>query len=129
MPAGQVVDEMAAIVDLAPTLLEFAEVSVDRKLDGRSLVPLLKGESPDDWRDSLLVEYNTDTVFPRVKNMGYHAVRTSRWKYIRYNDLKGMDELYDLKNDPYEMRNLLSGSETPPILPSLQAELDRLLSE
>nr|WP_310821334.1 sulfatase/phosphatase domain-containing protein [Stratiformator vulcanicus] len=104
-------------------------MSVDRKLDGRSLVPLLKGESPDDWRDSLLVEYNTDTVFPRVKNMGYHAVRTSRWKYIRYNDLKGMDELYDLKNDPYEMRNLLSGSETPPILPSLQAELDRLLSE
>ena len=50
--------------------------------EGRSLVPLLRGERPS-WRTSLLIEYYSDTVFPRIRNMGYRAVRTERYKYIR----------------------------------------------
>jgi N-acetylglucosamine-6-sulfatase len=51
--------------------------------------------------------------------MGYRAVRTSRYKYIHYVDLKGMDELYDLKEDPYEMKNVIGD-------PSLRADLGEL---
>ena len=127
VPAGLVVDEFAVSVDLAPTLLDLAGVKLDRKLDGRSLVPLLKGQHPLDWRQSVLVEYNSDTVFPRLRDMGYQAVRTDRWKYIRYNKLEGMDELYDLKLDPYEMRNVIGEDEAQPVLAKLRQELERLL--
>lgn len=126
---GKVIDAMAASVDLAPTLLDLAGVRGERRLDGRSLVPLLRGETPADWRTSLLVQYNTDTVFPRVHNMGYQAIRTDRWKYIRYNELQNMDELYDLLNDPYEMHNLIDQADLQPIVQQLELELNGLLAD
>jgi N-acetylglucosamine-6-sulfatase len=95
-------------------------------LDGRSLVPLLKGGVPSEWRTSFLIEYNTDTVFPRVVNMGYRAIRTKRWKYIQYQDLEGMDELYDLKLDPYEMQNAIEHPASAMALKQLQVELKSL---
>ena len=127
--AGRVVDEFALSIDLAPTLIELSAAMTDERMDGRSLVPLLRDQPTQDWRTSFLVEYNTDTVFPRVRNMGYKSVRTKRWKYIRYNDLEGMDELYGLKNDPYELRNLIGERSMMPVLKELNAELDRLADE
>jgi N-acetylglucosamine-6-sulfatase len=86
-------------LDLARTLLELAGAPLPDNLQGRSLVPLLKGERPA-WRSSFLIEYYSDRVFPRISQMGYKAVRSARWKYIRYLELEGMDELDDLENDP-----------------------------
>jgi N-acetylglucosamine-6-sulfatase len=93
-------------------------------MHGRSLVPLLQRERIP-WRDSFLVEYFSDKVFPRVVKMGYHSLRTDRWKYIRYAELPGMDELYDLGADPFEMKNLIADPEAQPALQDLKAELDR----
>ena len=59
--------------------------------------------------------------------MGYQAVRTDRWKYIRYVELEGMDELYDLREDPYEMRNLFGQPAGRAVLPDLRARLARLV--
>src|SRR5688572_5470466 len=70
-----------------------------------------------------------DTVFPRIRNMGYAAVRTSRHKYIRYRELKGMDELYDLEADPHELANLIAKPEARETLERMQAELQRVLDE
>src|SRR6185503_19910573 len=78
--AGTVRDEFALNTDLAPTLLELAGVSAP-KVDGRSLVPLLNGVGGD-WRGSFLIEYYSDRVIPRVRQIGYKAIRTERWKYI-----------------------------------------------
>jgi N-acetylglucosamine-6-sulfatase len=80
-----------------------------------------------DWRESFLIEYFTDAVFPRVRNMGYVAVRTTRHKYINYRELQGMDELYDLDNDPYEQTNLIDRPEARDTLQQMQAELRRLI--
>jgi N-acetylglucosamine-6-sulfatase len=91
-------------------------------------VPVLKHEARD-WRTSFLVEYFTDTVFPRIRNMGYVAVRTSRYKYISYRELQGMDELYDLDTDPYEETNIIDRSDTRETLQKMQAELRRLMEE
>jgi N-acetylglucosamine-6-sulfatase len=102
---GTIVEPMALTIDLAPTLLELGGVA-SGPLDGRSLVPLLRGETAG-WRDSFFVEYYSDIVFPRIVNMGYEAVRTERHKLIHYLELEGMDELYDLETDPYEMTNLI----------------------
>lgn len=125
--AGTLIDQFAVSVDLAPTMLELAHVKPDRKLDGESLVPLLRGEHPADWRQSFLIEYNSDTVFPRLVKMGYKAVRTPRWKYIQYNELEGMDELYDVQNDPYELDNEIDNPKRQETIKTLQAELQRLM--
>lgn len=102
---------MALNIDVAPTALELAGVEVPSWMEGRSLAPLLRDGEPADWREEFLVEYYSDEVFPRTREMGYRAVRTGRYKYIRYEELRGMDELYDLERDPHEMRNLLAGQE------------------
>ena len=76
----------------------------------------------------MLIEYYSDTEFPRLKGMGYKAVRTDRYKYIRYDELKGMDELYDLQADPHELNNLLPNRVPPGVREDLSARLDRLLA-
>jgi N-acetylglucosamine-6-sulfatase len=126
--AGSTPAEMALNLDLAPTLLEVAGLKPGVEIQGRSLVPVLKGEARD-WRTSFLVEYFTDTVFPRIRNMGYVAVRNERYKYINYRELQGMDELYDLDKDPYEEINLVDRSDARETLQQMQAELRRLMEE
>ncbi len=125
--AGSIIDNFAISIDLAPTLIELSGASEKMTVDGRSLVPLLRGENPADWRTSFLIQYNSDTVFPRVHRMGYRAIRTERWKFIRYTELDGMNELYDLAADPYEMRNLIREPDAQSILSELDSQLDELL--
>lgn len=125
---GTVRDDLALNIDLAPTLLSLTGVAVPPNMQGRSLVPLLKGARPA-WRKSFLIEYYSDKVFPRIVQMGYKAVRNQRWKYIRYLELDGMDELYDLKTDPFEMKNLAREPAAQKTLTEMKRALDRLLRE
>lgn len=124
--AGTISDELALNIDVAPTLLELAGVASPVTADGRSLVPLLKG-SGSEWRKSFLIEYYSDKVFPRIRQMGYKAVRTQHWKYIHYVELDGMDELYDLRADPYEMRNVINRRNSATTLVEMKREMERLL--
>ena len=126
--AGRKIDFTTLSIDVAPTLLELGRAARPDSLHGRSLVPLLAGQTVPPRR-SFLVEYYSDTVFPRIFKMGYKAVRTDRWKYIHYLDLGGMDELYDLQADPYELQNLIGKPESRSVLQRLRDELSRLLEE
>jgi N-acetylglucosamine-6-sulfatase len=126
--AGSVAAEMVLGLDLAPTLLELAGLQPTAGMQGRSLVPVLS-RTARDWRQSFLVEYFSDTVFPRVLKMGYSAVRTDRFKYIQYRELEGMDELYDLAADPYEERNLFGEPEADSRRTEMRGELQRLLAD
>lgn len=124
--AGTVRDQFALNIDLAPTLLELAGVSVPAVVQGRSLLSVLKGGETG-WRNSFLIEYYSDRVFPRVRQMGYKAVRNERWKYIHYFELEGMDKLYDLKADPFEMKNIINQPEVTETLSMMKREMERLL--
>ena len=126
--AGSTPPEMALSLDIAPTLLEAAGLQPGAGIQGRSLVPVLKKEARE-WRTSFLIEYFTDTVFPRIRNMGYVAARTARHKYINYRELQGMDELYDLDKDPYEETNIIDRSDARETLQQMQAELRRLIEQ
>jgi arylsulfatase A-like enzyme len=117
--------ELVQTIDLAPTVLELAGVADGTPRHGRSLVPLLHGDRPV-WREAVLIEYYSDTVFPRIRNMGYRAVRTDRYKYIRYLELTGMDELYDLEADPYELDNLMGSPSERFLLPYMTTWMARL---
>jgi N-acetylglucosamine-6-sulfatase len=114
---------LASNVDIAPTMLELGGASAPGALDGVSLMPALRDPAAA-GRDALLIEYYTDSVFPRLQNMGYKAVRTERYKYVRYEELEGMDEVYDLQADPYEMDNLWPDRLPAGVLEELTRQLD-----
>ena len=126
--AGITPSEMALSIDLAPTLLDVAGVPARTGMQGRSLVPVLT-QKAQGWRTSFLIEYFSDTVFPRIRTMGYSAARTAQHKYIRYRELTDMDELYDLTADPYEMTNIIGRPESRDVLRQMKAELQRLMDE
>jgi N-acetylglucosamine-6-sulfatase len=119
-------EQMALSIDVAPTLLELAGVQPYSRMHGRSLLPVLRdGAAP--LRDSLLVEHFVEKMVPTVPD--WQAVRTDACKYIHYPTLKNMDELYDLKTDPHEIRNLASDAGYSEPLARMQTELSRHLRE
>jgi N-acetylglucosamine-6-sulfatase len=120
--------EMALTLDLAPTLLELAGAAPLATAQGRSLLPVLKGGATG-WRDDFLIEHFSDKVFPRMVGMGYQAVRTTRHTFIRYTELPGMDELYDLETDPYQLNNLANAPAAKATLADMQARLARLVKQ
>jgi len=120
--------QMVQTIDFASTLLALAGVPDTVPRQGVSLVPVLDG-SATTWRRSVLLEYYTDIVFPRTLTMGYDAVRTERYTYIAYRELQGMDELYDVVSDPFQMDNLIGTPKGDSILPTVRGELERLQRE
>lgn len=96
--------EMTLNIDLAPTMLELAGVPRPPAMQGRSLLPLLEGGRPR-WRREWYYEH-VFTYGGRIPRSD--GVRTERWKYIRYRDTQPLyEELYDLRSDPLEERNLV----------------------
>jgi arylsulfatase A-like enzyme len=124
--AGSQPGALVSNADLAPTLLALGGAAVPAGLDGQSFLPALR-DSTAVVRDALLIEYSTDTEFPRLRGMGYKAVRTDRYKYIRYEALRGMDELYDLHADPHELHNLLPDGAAEGVRRALDERLNALL--
>lgn len=111
---GLTPDMMALNVDIAPTILELANLNVPEQIQGRSLVPLLKGKKPR-WRTEFFYEHPFEhkTIAKSV------ALRTQRYKYTRYTDYD-YEELYDLENDPAETINLAKDEKYQKTLSSLR---------
>lgn len=114
------VDQLIQNIDIAPTILALAGLEKPSNMDGQSFLPLLKGEDPS-WRDRIYYEYFWERPFPQTPTV--HAVRTGKYKYIRYYGIWDINELYDLENDPYEMNNLIRSKEHQPIARALRTDL------
>ena len=123
---GTVIDSLALNIDFAPTFLAAANVAVPDDMQGRSLLPLLRGDMTA-ARTSFLAEFFLGSGTPRFPT--WQAVRDARWKYVRYVGMPDMDELYDLQADPLEMTNLVHAPAAQSALRALQAELAKLLTE
>jgi len=102
--AGVVPPQFVANIDLAPTFLDLAGLPVPDWMQGRSLVPLLRGESPADWRTSVYYRYYHDPGDHDTR--AHYGVRTATHKLIHYWR-KDLWEMYDLGADPHELHNLL----------------------
>ncbi len=105
---GQVIDEMVLNIDLAPTFLDLAGVSVPKAMQGVSWKELAAGHKPANWRTSFFAEYfyedgggNTPTLL---------ALRTTSGKLVKYPGHKEWTEIYDLSSDRYEIKNLAGNS-------------------
>ncbi len=125
---GSVNTDLVQNIDFAETFLELAGAAIPDDMQGESLVPLLKGETPDDWRSSLYYNYYE---YPAVHSVRRHeGVTGKRYKLIRFY---GMDvpngeewEFYDLENDPAEMNNTYDKTENVSLIAELKEELERL---
>ncbi len=124
LPAAATIQEVVANIDIGPTILEAAGLQAPASMDGRSFLPLARGQQVQ-WRDTLLYEYYWERNFPQTPAM--HALRGSRYKYIRYYGLWDTDELYDLQADPLETRNLLRDPAQRALVTQMNAQLFKTL--
>jgi N-acetylglucosamine-6-sulfatase len=126
IPPGTAPEGLVSSLDLAPTILELAGVPVPEGVQGRSLWPLLSDPQAP-WREALLYEYFQE-YGPGVPTM--LGVRTERLKYVHYPELPDdIDELYDLEDDPFELRNLISDAAYRDELAAMRALLEQQLAE
>jgi arylsulfatase A-like enzyme len=124
---GRVVDEMVLNLDLVPSVLDLAGREIPVELPGRSWRPLLAGPVSD-WRQSWFYEYFTESQrLTRVPDIT--AVRTKDAKLIKYVGFPEWTELFDLKRDPDEMKNLFHDAAATDLKETLGAEHDRLAGE
>jgi arylsulfatase A-like enzyme len=123
---GSVQQALAINTDFAPTFLEAAGLAVPADMQGRSLVPLLWGERPADWRTSFYYRYYHDPGDHNTR--AHYGLRTDAHKLI-YFWKKNQWELYDLVKDPDEVHNIYNDPAQGPLLAKLKAELYRLKKE
>lgn len=134
---------MALNVDIAPTILDFAGIPAPEAMQGRSLRPLLEADAPADWRQSILYSYyenswalaglgaeaRADPSFQYFTphRIGPHrGVRTQRHKLIEYYGEGEYWELFDLEQDPNELRNLFGQPGQRDIIAELTGQLRKL---
>jgi arylsulfatase A-like enzyme len=123
---ASVSDAMILNVDFAPTLLAAAGEKVPDDVQGRSFLPVLKGRKPKDWRTSMYYRYYHYPFDHQVQP--HYGVRTERYKLIYFNKIKQW-ELFDLKSDPHELKNVYADPAYAETVKSLTEELQRLKKE
>ncbi len=114
---------MALNVDFAPTFLDAAGVPAPADMQGRSLLPLLKGRTPPDWRTSMYYRYYHDPGDHNTR--AHYGVRTPTHKLI-YFWKKDQWELFDLVHDPHELHNLYGERGQDELTATMKRELTRL---
>lgn len=125
----RVVDQMVLTTDFAPSIVDIAGIAPEGFEHGRSWKALAQGRNVPDWRTSYVYIYNYERQFPYTPNV--RAIRTDRWKYIRYPNAtpEHKSELYDLVEDPDELVNLIDDPSHRARVAELHRELDRRLKE
>ncbi len=124
---GQRRSELVLNLDVAPTVLDLACVRVPPAMQGTSVVPLVRGERPG-WREDFFCENHfavPEQPYPLIE-----GVRTTRWKYMRYPEIKPQcEQLFDLANDPVETADLVHTPRCQATLAALRSRCDRLRTE
>jgi len=120
---GSTAEALALNVDFAPTFLEAAGVAVPAVMQGRSLLPILRGDTPSGWRTAIYYRYYHDPGHHNTR--AHYGVRTAAHKLV-YFWTKDQWELFDLRSDPAELRNLYGQPGQEAITAELKAALSQL---
>ena len=120
---GSTNESIVSNLDFAETFLDLAGAKIPSDMQGRSIVPLLKGQKPADWRKSFYYHYYE---FPGAHSVNRHfGVTTGKYKLINFYHKKEL-ELFDLSKDPNELKSVYANPEYAEVKKSLEAELVRL---
>lgn len=126
--AGSVNKDMVSTVDFAETFLNAAGLPIPNDMQGRSLMPLLKGETPADWRKSFYYHYYENPGVHKVAR--HYGVVTDQYKLVHFYEPEfNYWELFDLKKYPHELLSVYGKSEYAKTQKELMTELDRLRAE
>jgi arylsulfatase A-like enzyme len=137
--AGTVSDDIVLNVDFPSLFLDLAGVPIPGAFQGRSFRPILRGETPSDWRQAMYYRYWMHKAHHNV--YAHYGIRTRRFKLIYYYaDALGQQgaidetyepewELFDLQSDPYELNSVYDAPEYAPLVGELKDELHRLQEE
>ena len=118
-PNSQVSEKMVLNTDLTATMVEAAGLKVPSHYQGKSLLPIIKGEKPSDWRTSYFCEHQMEhKQIPR-----WEGIRTERYIYAHYYD-KDYEFFHDIEKDPLQKTNLINNPEYKSIIQKLKAERD-----
>jgi arylsulfatase A-like enzyme len=121
---GSVNDHLVQNLDLAPTILELAGADIPDQMQGRSMVPLLQGENPSDWRDAVYYHYFEGP--PRVHRVARHyGVRTNRYTLVHFPDHNEW-EFFDLETDPDQLTSVYGEPEYAEIQEQLKDKINEL---
>lgn len=120
---GTTASEMVLNLDLPSTFLDWAGVEVPDSYQGQSLAPLVRGESPAEWREEFFCEHVV--LAPKET---WEGVRSERYKYARYFD-QDFEFLHDLEKDPDELINLATDPEAAPLLQEMRAKTDAMVEQ
>ena len=113
---GSINDRFVSLLDFMPTILNLAGVLIPEDMDGRSLLPLLEGQEPEEWPDCFVAEWHGHRFL--------YSQRMMRWSHYKYVFNPGdIDELYDLEADPYELHNRIDDGELKELQTHLQEKL------
>jgi arylsulfatase A-like enzyme len=115
-------EEMVLMIDVHPTLLDWAGLSPEEGVQGASFAPIVAGQPPSDWRSEFFYEHHSfgDRI-PRSE-----GIRTERYKYLRYIDTSPVfEELYDLDADPVEQNNLADDPGHRAVLEEMRAKWEQ----
>jgi arylsulfatase A-like enzyme len=122
---GSVNDDLVSNVDFAETFLDVAGMAdrIPDDMQGRSMVPILRGNTPDGWRSAFYYHYYE---FPAVHSVAKHyGVRTDRHKLIHFYQTDEW-ELFDLEKDPDELQSVYDDPAYESVVTRLKAEIKRL---
>jgi arylsulfatase A-like enzyme len=114
------VEELVLNIDIGPTILEMAGVKKPVQMEGESFLPILKGQQVP-WRDKVFYEYYWENAFPSTPTM--FSIRTDQYKFIRSQGVWDINELYDLKQDPDEINNLIRSPQHQEVAKNLNGQL------
>jgi len=122
--AGTRTDRMVSNLDFAETFLDIAQTEIPKDMQGKSILPILKGEIPENWREAHYYHYYEHPSEHDVRR--HYGITTDRYKLIHfYYDLDKW-ELYDLEKDPNEMQNLYGDSAYAEVKSELHNRLEVL---
>jgi len=122
---GRSQEQIALNIDLAPTMLELAGVSIPPEMEGRSLIPLVGGAQVTSWRTDFLFEH----LYPEPTIRRSAGVIGGRYKYLRYLDpTPNYESLYDLSTDPNETVDLARDERYQSVLQTLRLRYDQLVA-
>jgi arylsulfatase A-like enzyme len=116
------ISDMALNIDVTATILDLAGIDIPAGYHGKSLMPIVNGETDTLARDTVLIEHLWDMEDIPASE----GVRTTEWKYFRYVSDPSIEELYYLPADPEETNNLASYTEYQVMLESLRARFRQL---
>lgn len=122
---GSVNKDIVSNLDFAETFLDAAGLPIPVEMQGRSLVPILNGKTPDDWRKSFYYQYYEYPTPHRVRP--HYGIVTDRYKLVRFYGTKYQEtELFDLQKDPNEMTNMIGNPEYASVVKKLETDLTHL---